>query len=57
LSRLPDEHEALGESAEICSDRTAIAALEEGLGEIERDETVTLEELREELAAARQAAN
>ncbi len=35
------------------SDPAAIAALEEGLGEIERGETVTLAELRVELAAAR----
>lgn len=48
-----DEYEALEETAEILSDADAIAALEEGLGEIERGETVTLAELREELAAAR----
>jgi len=48
-----DEYEALEETAEILSDPAAIAALEEGLGEIERGETVTLAELREELAAAR----
>lgn len=48
-----DEYEALEETAEILSDPAAIAALEEGLGEIERGETVTLAELRQELAAAR----
>lgn len=48
-----DEYEALEETAEILSDPDAIAALEEGLGEIERGETVTLAELRKELAAAR----
>lgn len=48
-----DEYEALEETAEILSDPAAIAALEEGLGEIERGETVTLAELREELTAAR----
>jgi antitoxin YefM len=48
-----DEYEALEETADILSDPAAIAALEEGLGEIERGETVTLAELREELAAAR----
>jgi prevent-host-death family protein len=48
-----DEYEALEETAEILSDPAAIAALEEGLGEIERGETVSLAELRKELAAAR----
>lgn len=48
-----DEYEALEETAEILSDPAAIAALDEGLGEIERGETVTLAELREELAAKR----
>jgi antitoxin YefM len=48
-----DEYEALEETAEILSDPDAIAALEEGLGEIERGETITLAELRKELAAAR----
>lgn len=48
-----DEYEALEETAEILSDPGAIAALEEGLGEIERGETVTLADLRKELAAAR----
>jgi antitoxin YefM len=48
-----DEYEALEETAEILSDPAAIAALEEGLGEIERGETVTFAELRKELAAAR----
>jgi prevent-host-death family protein len=48
-----DEYEALEETAEILSDPATIAALDEGLGEIERGETVTLAELREELAAMR----
>lgn len=48
-----DEYEALEETAEILSDPAAIAALEQGLGEIERGETVTLAELRQELAASR----
>lgn len=48
-----DEYEALEETAEILSDPAAIAALDEGLGEIERGETVTLAELRGELAAMR----
>jgi prevent-host-death family protein len=48
-----DEYEALEETAEILSDPAAIAALEEGLGDIGRGETLTLAELREELADAR----
>lgn len=48
-----DEYEELEETAEILSDPAAIAALDEGLGEIDRGETVTLAELREELAAKR----
>jgi antitoxin YefM len=52
-----DEYEALEETAEILSDPAAIAALEEGLGEIERGETVTLAELRDELVAARPASD
>ena len=48
-----DEYEALEETAEILSDPEAVAALETGLAELERDETVTLEELRRELAERR----
>lgn len=48
-----DEYEALEETAEILSDPAVIAALDEGLGQIERGETVTLAELRKELAAMR----
>ena len=48
-----DEYEALEETAEILSDPDALLALEEGLAEIERDETVTLAELRSELADRR----
>lgn len=48
-----DEYEALEETAEILSDPAAIAALEAGLAELERGETVTLEELRDELAVRR----
>jgi antitoxin YefM len=51
-----DEYEALEETAEVLSDPDALAALEAGLGEIERDETVTLVELRKELAERRSAA-
>jgi antitoxin YefM len=48
-----DEYEALEESAEILSDPEALSALEAGLVELERDETITLAELRDELAARR----
>jgi predicted transcriptional regulator len=43
----------MDETPEILSDPAAIAALKEGLGEIERGETVTLAELRKELAVIR----
>jgi antitoxin YefM len=48
-----DEYEALEETAEILSDPDALAALEVGLAELSRDETVTLEDLRRELAERR----
>jgi antitoxin YefM len=51
-----DEYEALEETAEILSDPHALSALEEGLVEIERGQTVTLAELRSELAGRRQPA-
>jgi antitoxin YefM len=51
-----DEYEALEETAEILSDPDALSALEAGLGEIERGETITLAELRRELAERRQTA-
>lgn len=51
-----DEYEALEETAEILSDPDALAALEAGLAEIERDETVTLADLRGELTERRAAA-
>ncbi len=51
-----DEYEALEETAEVLSDPDALAALEAGLAEIARDETVTLAELRRELAERRAAA-
>ena len=50
-----DEYEALEESAEILSDADALAAIEAGLAELERDETITLEQLRDELAERRRA--
>jgi antitoxin YefM len=48
-----DEYEALEETAEILSERDSLAALEEGVGELERGETVSLEDLRRELAERR----
>jgi antitoxin YefM len=48
-----DEYQALEETAEILSDPDALSALEVGLAEIEREETVTLAELRAELAERR----
>lgn len=52
-----DEYEALEETAEVLSDPDALSALEAGLAEIERGETVTLAELRSELAERRPTAN
>jgi antitoxin YefM len=48
-----DEYEALEETAELLSDRDAVAAIEAGLAELERGETVALEDLRRELAERR----
>jgi len=48
-----DEYEALEETAEILSDPDALAALEEGLAELARNEIVGLEDLRRELAERR----
>jgi len=48
-----DEYEALEETAEVLSDSDALSALEEGLAELERGETLTLAELRRELAEQR----
>lgn len=48
-----DEYEALEETAEILSDSEALAAVQEGLVEVERGDTVTLDELRRELAQRR----
>jgi antitoxin YefM len=50
-----DEYEALEETAEVLSDPDALSALEAGLAEIAREETVTLAELRRELAERRAA--
>ncbi len=48
-----DEYESLEETAEVLSDPAALSALEAGLAEIARDETVSLEEVRDELAERR----
>jgi antitoxin YefM len=52
-----DEYEALEETAEILSDSDALTALEAGLEEIERGETLTLGKLRSELAKRRPSAS
>lgn len=44
-----DEYESLEETAEVLSDAETLAAIDEGLGEIERGETVTLADLRQDL--------
>jgi antitoxin YefM len=51
------EYEALEETAEILSDPDALAALEAGLAELERDEVVSLDDLRAELAERRASAD
>jgi prevent-host-death family protein len=48
-----DEYEALEETAEILSDPETVEAIEAGLAELAADETVTLEDLRKELASSR----
>ena len=48
-----DEYDALEETAEVLSDPDALAALEAGLGELERGETITLDDLRRELTERR----
>jgi antitoxin YefM len=50
-----DEYEALEETAEILSDSATLAAIDAGLAELTRDETVTLTALRAELAERRRA--
>lgn len=50
-----DEYEALEETAEILSDPASLDALKLGLGELERGETVELDDLRRELAERRAA--
>ena len=48
-----DEYEALEETAEILADPETVAAIEAGVAEIARDETITLADLRSELAERR----
>ena len=48
-----DEYEALEETAEILSDSVTLAQIETGLKELGQGDTVTLEELRRELAERR----
>jgi len=48
-----DEYEALEETAEILSDGDALAAIEAGLAELARGETVPFEDVRRELAERR----
>ena len=48
-----DEYDALEETADILADPDTLAALDGGLAELARDDTVALEELRAELAERR----
>jgi len=50
-----DEYESLEETSEILSDADALAALDAGLGELGREETVSLDDVRRELAERRAA--
>jgi PHD/YefM family antitoxin component YafN of YafNO toxin-antitoxin module len=52
-----DKYELPEETAEILSDPDALAAIEVGLAEIERGETITLDELRSELDRRRPTTN
>jgi antitoxin YefM len=47
------EYEALEETAEILSDTGTLEAIEAGLEDLARDETVTFEDSRAELARRR----
>ena len=49
------EYEALEETAEILSDSATLAAIEAGVAELAREETITLTALRAELAERRAA--
>jgi len=48
-----DEYEALEETAEILSDAATLEAIQAGLDDLVRGETIALEDLRGELAAKR----
>ena len=48
-----DEYESLEETAEILSDAETMAAIDQGRREVERGETVTLDDLRRELQSRR----
>ena len=50
-----DEYDALEETAEILSDPATLAAVEAGLAEVERGESVPLDEVRALRAARRRA--
>ncbi|MBV9819446.1 MAG: type II toxin-antitoxin system Phd/YefM family antitoxin [Solirubrobacterales bacterium] len=50
-----DEYEALEETAEILSDSPALAAIEAGLADLARGDSVTLDDLRRELTERRAA--
>jgi antitoxin YefM len=50
-----DEYEALEETAEILSDPATLAAIEAGLSDLARGDTVTLDDLRGELRDRRAA--
>ena len=50
-----DEYEALEETAEILSDTETLSALEAGLDELARGETIELSDLHRELAELRAA--
>ena len=50
-----DEYEALEETAEILSDPETLAAIQAGLDEISRGETIDFDDLRRELAEKRAA--
>lgn len=50
-----DEYEALEETAEILSDSATLDAIEAGIAELARGESVTLDDVRRELAERRAA--
>lgn len=50
-----DEYEALEETAEILSDSATLTAIEAGLSELARGDSVTLDDLRRDLAERRAA--